>query len=117
MIPGMHKKIKDLLDQILAHEGGEFIANSDGEATHIRQRCYRFRKWWRNNVGSLTYESLVIRQADNVLTFLIDPPLPGTVKLNKPTPTQTFDGEDVPPVLSDDEIAELVGDLGLRVNK
>lgn len=118
MIPAKHRKVKVVLDAVLKAGGGEFIANSEGEAIHVRQQCYRFRKWYRENRGVSSYDDLVIRQDREKLTFDLEPELPG--KLTLPdgslvdlTVPEAPDEEDV--LLSPDEMAALIGDLGLEV--
>lgn len=116
MIPGRFLKVKAVLDAVLKARGGEFIANSEGEAIHVRQKCYRFRTWYRNNRGVSSYDDLEISRDREKLTFKVEPDLPGKLVIEgQETEIKHDEIAEEDMILDNDQMKELIGEMGLEI--
>ena len=115
MIPGRFLKAKAVLDAVLKAGGGEFIANSEGEAVHVRQKCYRFRTWYRQNRGISSYDDLEISRNRERLIFKVEPDLPGQLIIKGQEAPIEPEQEEEEVLLSNEEMKNLIGDLGLEI--
>lgn len=72
---GLYADVKEILDQCLKTNGGEYTLESYNKAVHWRQRAYKFRKLYAETLspGLLSpYDSITIpRIAPNSSTVLL----------------------------------------------
>lgn len=64
---GLYADVKAVLDEALAHGGGEFECLTHGLAVHWRQRAYRFRKAYAETLGPKgmsPYDALILPRID-----------------------------------------------------
>lgn len=75
-VASRYADVKQLLDQALRAGGGTYNAPSHGNAVHLRQRCYSFRKAYReaSAPNGSPYDALSIRKlAPGQTAMLIEP--------------------------------------------